>query len=88
MGVMHETKIILNIVAGIAGIIAALLWLASTKVTVNEPDEVGSWDRGAIISRDGIDLIETAAAQTLWSRRAAIAASIAAFAQSGAIFLP
>jgi hypothetical protein len=87
MGFMQTTKIILNVVAGTAGIIAAILWITSTGVTVKENKESG-WDQGATLTLDGADVIRTAKEQTRWSRKAAFAAAIAAFAQAAALFIP
>jgi hypothetical protein len=84
---MQAAKGFLNLVAGISGIVAAILWLRSATVTIPEGENSGEWD-GVVLSKDGIDLVETAVAQSKWSRNAAIAATVAALAQALAQFLP
>lgn len=77
-------KFILNIAAGFAGIIAAILWLKSATVKVPAVDD----GKFKITEDDGTDVLETAKAQTKWSKYAAICASIAAFSQASVIFIP
>jgi hypothetical protein len=87
MGFMQTAKAVLNVVAGISGIVAAILWFKSATVTVAEAESRDEWD-GVVLSRDGVDLVETAVAQSKWSRNAAVAATVAALAQAVTQFLP
>lgn len=67
-----------NVIAMISAIVAAVLWYKSAivKVPMN-PNGTGHPE----LNVNGYAFVSTAQAQTVWSRRAAIAASVAAFFQ-------
>lgn len=76
---MHVLALIANSLAMVCAAIAAWLWYKSTTVLV--PPEQGN--------KDGVELIvgnrafvATALRQSIWSRRAAAAAAVAAFFQA------
>lgn len=84
---MRSIKFSLNIVAAIFGLIAAFLWLQSTRVKIpyqNTKDFSGA----AIVLDDGTEVIETARQQTKWSKWAACATAISALCQSAILLLP
>jgi hypothetical protein len=69
---------IANVVAMVSAIVAAALWYKSAVVKVAlTPGGTGSPE----ILVDGYAFVSTAKAQTSWSRRAAVAASVAALFQ-------
>lgn len=89
MWIIQFLKPGLNIVSGISGFTAAALWLKSTVVAVKPSNHSHSADwQPARLLLGETDFIATAVEQNRWSRRAAVAASIAAFAQGVAAFLP
>lgn len=69
---------IANVIAMVSAIVAAALWYKSGVVKV--PMIPGGTGNPELLV-DGYAFVSTAKAQTLWSRRAAIAASIAALFQ-------
>ena len=82
-------QVALNSMSAVFAFVAAGLWYRSVKVRVppsNERDEDGMHPF-SITMDDGSDFIETAIAQSRWSRYAVIAAAFAAAFQGGAIFL-
>jgi hypothetical protein len=87
---MAHWKIVLNWLAALVAIIAALLWFrsATVKVPANPPplDENGMF--AAQISVNDSDFIATAVQQTRWNKWAALAAAIAAACQAVALMLP
>ena len=83
------SKFLLNWVAALAAVVAALLWFRSATVEVptdDIPDENGMF--GMQITVDGSDFIETARQQTRWNKWAAFAAGIAAGCQAVALMIP
>ena len=87
-------KSILDITAAVSAIVAAGLWFWSTKVAVKyqpHPDKDGTTQAAIIVGTDegsDTDFIRTAYAQAMWSKRAAIAASISALCQGVALLIP
>lgn len=69
---------IANVVAMVSAFVAATFWYKSAVVKV--PMKPGGTGNPELLV-DGYAFVSTAKAQTLWSRRAAIAASIAAMFQ-------
>ena len=79
----------LNAVTALAAFVAAALWYRSATVQGphrDEPDANGIFS-AAIIVGENTDFIGTAMAQSLWSKRAAYAAAVAAGAQGLAFLL-
>ncbi|WP_126403502.1 hypothetical protein [Ectopseudomonas mendocina] len=79
----------LNFGAAFAAFAAAYLWHKSATVKVphkDEPDASGMYP-AAIITDDNTDFIETASAQSVWSKRGAYAAAIAAALQGLALLI-
>jgi hypothetical protein len=70
-------KLILNVIVSVA----ALLWWKSASVKVSHRPGLSPLTIG------DTDIMETARAQSKWSARAAIAATVAAIAQAVAVFL-
>jgi hypothetical protein len=70
-------KLILNVIVSVAG----LLWWKSASVKVSHRPGLSPLTIG------DTDIMETARAQSKWSARAAIAATVAAIAQAVAVFL-
>jgi len=80
------TVVLLNVIAALFALIAAFLWYKSATIQVphqDEPDESGLHS-AAIITRGNTDFLQTAVTQSIWSKRAAIAAALAALFQSAA----
>jgi hypothetical protein len=85
--VMTTLKIVLNGMAALFGLVAAVLWWQSTRVKVPpQPDNPHGFAEAQIIS-DGADFIASAREQTYWNRWAATAAAIAALSQAVAVML-
>jgi hypothetical protein len=81
--------LILNFGAALAALAAAFLWYRSAAVTIpfkDAPDASGMY-RAAIVIDGNVDFIDTAQAQTMWSKRAASAAAIAAALQGMALLM-
>ena len=85
---------ILNILSALAAVAAAILWFRSATITVAanmELDEHG-FSGSVIGDGSGNDAIKTALEQSRWSKKAAIAAGMAALLQAGvalmSVFFP
>ncbi len=78
---MVSLKVVLNVIVSVAALIAGLLWLKSATVTVLHRPGLSAMTIG------DTDVMETARAQSKWSARAAIAATVAAMVQAVAVFL-
>jgi histone deacetylase complex regulatory component SIN3 len=87
---MDHSKVVLNWVAALVALIAALLWFrsATVKISVNPPDRDENGMFAAQIRVDDSDFIATAVQQTRWNKWAAVAAGIAATFQAVALMLP
>lgn len=77
---------VLNVGSALAAYAAAMLWYKSAVVKVPhsavlDPDGFSP----ASISVEGNDFIATATAQSVWSKRAALVAAVAAFLQGTAL---
>jgi len=81
--------VLLNLGAALSAFIAAILWHRSATVLVPYKDEADAngIHSAAIIVGKNTDFIGTAIAQSLWSKRAAYAAAIAAALQGIALSL-
>jgi hypothetical protein len=73
-------KLVLNVIVSIAALIAGLLWSKSARVKVLHRPGLSAMSIG------DTDIVETARAQSEWSARAAIAATVAAAAQAVVVF--
>jgi hypothetical protein len=83
------TIVLLNVVAALAALTAALLWHRSATIQVlyrDDPDADGIHS-AAIIINDKVDFISTAVAQSTWSKRGAYAAAVAAAFQAAALLV-
>lgn len=87
-------KDVCTYLAAIAGLVAGVAWLVSTRVGTESPRqppvEGGTMD-GAITVRIGkrhLLLYPTLRQQSAWNGNAAIAASVSAFAQAISVLLP
>lgn len=78
---MVTLKLVLNGIVSVAALTAALLWLKSAWVTVRHRPGLSAMTIG------DTDVMETARAQSKWSARAAIAATVAAMVQAVAVSL-
>ncbi len=78
---MVTFKLVLNIIASLSGLIATLLWWKSAAVKVSHRPGLSA------ITIGDTDIMETARAQSLWSARAAMAATVAAAAQATSVIL-
>lgn len=83
-------KVVFNCIAALAAGIAALLWhrSATVKIGADPPPRHKDGGFAAQIRVDDYDFIATAVEQTRWSRRAAVAAALAAAFQAVALVLP
>jgi len=82
---LDASQMALNLISAALAFAAAGLWYRSVKVRVppsDQQDEDGIYPF-SIVMNDGSDFIETAKAQSRWSRHAATAAAF----QGGAICL-
>ena len=78
---MVTLKLVLNLIVVVASVAAGLLWWNSATVKVLHRPGLSAMTIG------DTDVMETARAQSKWSARAAIAATVAAVAQALAVFL-
>jgi hypothetical protein len=74
-------KLVMNVIVSAAALIAGLLWWKSATVKVLHRPGLSAMTIG------DTDVIETARAQSRWSARAAIAATVAAGVQAIAVWL-
>lgn len=74
-------KLVLNGIVSVAALTAGLLWLKSARVKVLHRPGLSAMTVG------DTDVMETARAQSKWSARAAIAATVAAVVQAVAVLL-
>jgi hypothetical protein len=86
---MAHWKIVLNWLAALVAVIAALLWLrsATVKIPANPPPRDESGVFAALITLNDSDFIATAVQQARWNKWAAFAAAIAAACQAVALML-
>lgn len=78
---MVNLKLVLNVIVSVAALAAGLLWWKSAMVKVPHRPGLGAMTIG------DTDVMETARAQSKWSARAAIAATVAALVQAVAVLL-
>ena len=71
---MVTLKLVLNVIVSVAALIAGVLWWKSARVKVLHRPGLSAMTIG------DTDVMETARAQSKWSARAAIAATVAAVA--------
>jgi hypothetical protein len=74
-------KLVLNGIVSVAALTAGLLWWKSARVKVLHRSGLSAMTIG------DTDVMETVRAQSKWSARAALAATVAAVVQAVAVFL-
>lgn len=80
-----NAAMIFEALTAVAALVAAIMWWQSSKVSVPaalSSEEDASEIHDASIELDGTDYFETVRLQSLWNRRAAVAAMLAAAFQT------
>jgi len=85
---MKTVKAALSFAGAIFALIAAGLWYQSSVVKVKPEDHKGEGMKDFQIIENGNDILNTAKAQALWSKRAALAAFLSAFFQGVVLLIP
>ncbi|MBE7204321.1 MAG: hypothetical protein INR70_41915 [Parafilimonas terrae] len=90
---MDAARFICTAIAAVAGLVAGVAWVVSTRVGVDNPRQPpveGATADGAVTVRFGrryLLLYPTLRRQSAWNSYAAVAASVSAFAQVAALLL-